>query len=104
MGKVVDDPVTLYKHDLTTRIEEWHQISGESESGDLYLIEKYGVWDENNKQAPVKVQIQKVLYPSPNELSAAIDERIKKLDSEGWKYKFTRFLDMRTNALREERI
>jgi hypothetical protein len=98
-------PITRYKNDpATTRVEEWHEIWGAHDSGKWYLCERYGVWNENDKQAPVNVPVLTEPFDSENEMGDSIDARIQKLDSEGWKHKYQAYVDMRLSRLVGRRI
>ena len=87
-------PITLYKEDPEQTPgpapAEWHEVwCATNPAGEWVLCERYGWWDNANKQALFNVPILSEPFTTEKEANDAVDTRIKVLEGEGWIHKLT---------------
>lgn len=102
---VVGFPITMYKQDPEqTPIAEWHELGGARSTNVWYLWERHGWWDNANKEAHFNVPILSEPFKNEHQALAAFEKRVKDLEKEGWRHKFTTTFDPGTNRFVPQRV
>jgi len=100
-------PITSYKEDPDqNRRAEYHEVnySLDGKAGGFVLLDMHGWWENVMGTQRLKRQMLCEPHTSKEHASAAMDERVRGLEEEGWTFKFTKVSDPATGALRPKRI
>ena len=105
-GELLGVPTTLYKQDPEqTPTAEWHEVGcARNPSGEWFLWERHGWWDNDNKRVHFDVPILSEPFKTESDMGVAFTARIQTLERGGWVYKFTTTFDMRAGRLIPQRI
>lgn len=100
-------PITSYKEDPEkNRLAEYHEVNYamDSKLGGFVLLDMHGWWEHDTGTPLLNRQVLCEPHKSEADASAAMDERVRWLEQQGWAHKFTTVFVPSTGMLESKRI